>query len=44
MAWHSMFAILGLEPKDDLLPFGEVSALVHCDDVKLYDLAAQLGL
>ncbi|MGP0090480.1 MAG: ATP-binding protein [Xanthobacteraceae bacterium] len=40
---HSMFAILGLEPKDDLLPFGEVSDLVHRDDVKLYDLAAQLA-
>ncbi len=40
---HSMFAILGLEPKDDLLTFGEVSALVHPDDVRLYDLAAQLA-
>jgi two-component system, cell cycle sensor histidine kinase PleC len=40
---HSMFAILGLEPRDDLLPFGEISALVHPDDVRLYDLAAQLA-
>jgi two-component system, cell cycle sensor histidine kinase PleC len=40
---HSMFAILGLQPKDDLLTFGEVSALVHPDDIKLYDLATQLG-
>ena len=40
---HSMFAILGLEPKNDLLTFGEVSALVHPDDIRLYDLAAQLA-
>jgi two-component system, cell cycle sensor histidine kinase PleC len=40
---HSMFAILGLEATDDLLTFGEVSALVHPDDVKLYELAAQVA-
>ncbi|MEX0753273.1 MAG: PAS domain-containing sensor histidine kinase, partial [Xanthobacteraceae bacterium] len=34
---HSMFAILGLEPKDELLTFGEISALVHPDDIRLYD-------
>ena len=40
---QSMFAILGLRAKDDLLTFGEVSALVHPDDVQLYDLAADLA-
>jgi two-component system, cell cycle sensor histidine kinase PleC len=40
---HSMFAMLGLDPKDDLLPFWEVNALVHPDDINLYDLAAQLA-
>jgi two-component system, cell cycle sensor histidine kinase PleC len=40
---HSMFASLGLKPRDDLLTFGEVSALVHPDDVNLYDLAAQIA-
>src|SRR4051812_28283228 len=40
---HSMFAILGIEPKDDLLTFGEVSNLVHPDDIKLYEVAAQLA-
>ena len=40
---HSMFAILGLDPKDELLTFGEVSTLVHPDDIKLYDLATQLA-
>jgi two-component system cell cycle sensor histidine kinase PleC len=40
---HSMFAILGLAPKDHLLTFGEVSTLVHPDDIKLYDLASQLA-
>ncbi|HML15083.1 MAG TPA: ATP-binding protein, partial [Xanthobacteraceae bacterium] len=40
---HSMFDILGLEPRDDLLTFGEVSALAHPADLKLYELAAQLA-
>jgi len=40
---QSMFAILGLEPRNDLMTFGDVSALVHADDVKLYELAAQLA-
>src|SRR6476661_3138713 len=39
---HSMFAILGLKPRDTLLSFGEVNALVHPDDIRLYELAAQL--
>jgi two-component system, cell cycle sensor histidine kinase PleC len=40
---HSMFAILGLVPRDDLLSFGEVNALVHPDDVHLYQLANMLA-
>jgi two-component system cell cycle sensor histidine kinase PleC len=40
---QSMFDILGLEGKDDLLHFGEVSALVHPEDVRLYEVAAQLA-
>jgi two-component system cell cycle sensor histidine kinase PleC len=40
---HSMFAILGLKPRDTLLSFGEVNALVHPDDIDLYGLAAQLA-
>ncbi len=40
---HSMFAILGLKTREDLLSFGEVNALVHPDDLQLYDLAAQLA-
>jgi two-component system cell cycle sensor histidine kinase PleC len=40
---HSMFAILGLQPRDDLLTFGEVSTLVHPEDIRLYDLATQLA-
>ncbi len=40
---HSMFAILGLKPKDDLLSFGEVNALIHPEDLHLYELAAQLA-
>ncbi len=40
---HSMFAILGLQARDDLLSFGEVSAIVHPDDLHLYDLATKLA-
>jgi two-component system cell cycle sensor histidine kinase PleC len=40
---HSMFDILGLPKKDDLLTFGEVNALVHADDINLYELATQLA-
>jgi len=40
---QSMFDILGLEAKDNLLPFGDVSALVHPDDVRLYELATELA-
>jgi two-component system, cell cycle sensor histidine kinase PleC len=38
-----MFAILGLRPRDTLLSFGEVNALVHPEDIDLYGLAAQLA-
>ena len=40
---QSMFDILGLKAKDGLLPFGDVSALTHPDDLHLYDLAAELS-
>jgi two-component system cell cycle sensor histidine kinase PleC len=40
---QSMFAILGLEAQDDLLPFGQVSALLHPEDARLYEIAAQLA-
>jgi two-component system, cell cycle sensor histidine kinase PleC len=40
---HSMFAILGLAPRDDLMTFGEVSELVHPNDIELYEVAAQLA-
>jgi two-component system cell cycle sensor histidine kinase PleC len=40
---HSMFAILGLPARDDLLSFGEVMARIHPDDLQLYDLASQLA-
>lgn len=40
---HSMYDILGLPQKDDLLTFGEVNALVHADDINLYEAATQLA-
>jgi two-component system cell cycle sensor histidine kinase PleC len=40
---HSMFDILGLPKKDELLTFGEVNTLVHADDIDLYQLATQLA-
>jgi len=38
----SMYDILGLEPRDGLLSFGEVNALVHPEDASLYELADAL--
>jgi len=40
---HSMFDMLGLPAKDELLTFGELNALVHKDDIDLYELARQLA-
>jgi two-component system, cell cycle sensor histidine kinase PleC len=40
---HSMYDMLGLPQKDELLTFGEVDALVHKDDIDLYELARQLA-
>ena len=40
---QSMFDILGLPTTGDLLSFGDVSALVHPDDVQLYELATELA-
>src|SRR5262250_3248485 len=40
---HSMFAILGLKPRDTLMSFGEVNTLVHPEDIHLYELASQLA-
>jgi two-component system cell cycle sensor histidine kinase PleC len=40
---QSMFDILGLKAQDSLMPFGDVSALVHPDDVQLYELATELA-
>jgi two-component system cell cycle sensor histidine kinase PleC len=37
-----MFAILGQKPRDTLLSFGEVNALVHPEDIHLYELAGEL--
>jgi two-component system, cell cycle sensor histidine kinase PleC len=40
---HSMYDMLGLPQKEELLTFGEVDALVHKDDIDLYELARQLA-
>jgi two-component system cell cycle sensor histidine kinase PleC len=40
---QSMFDILGLKAKDDLLSFGDVNALMHPDDLELYTLATDLA-
>ncbi len=39
---HSMFSILGLEGRSDLLTFGEVNALVRSDDIDLFEIADHL--
>ena len=40
---HSMFDLLGLASRDELLTFSEVSALMHAEDIKLDELAGQLA-
>jgi len=40
---RSMFDILGLPAKNELLTFGELNALVHDGDIDLYELARQLA-
>jgi two-component system cell cycle sensor histidine kinase PleC len=40
---HSMFAILGLEARDELMTFGEINKYVHPDDIDLYALATQVA-
>jgi len=39
---NSMFAMLGLSNRNDLLTFGEVNALVKSDDIDLFAIADQL--
>src|SRR6201991_5125284 len=39
---QSMFTLLGLEGRNDLLTFGEVNALVKSDDINLFEIADQL--
>ncbi|MGB3867339.1 MAG: ATP-binding protein [Xanthobacteraceae bacterium] len=39
---QSMFSILGLESRSDLLTFGEVNALVRSDDIDLFAIADRL--
>ncbi|MBB5046569.1 two-component system cell cycle sensor histidine kinase PleC [Rhodopseudomonas rhenobacensis] len=39
---QSMFTMLGLESRSDLLTFGEVNALVKSDDIDLFAIANQL--
>jgi two-component system cell cycle sensor histidine kinase PleC len=39
---QSMFTMLGLDTRNDLLTFGEVNALVNSDDINLFAIADQL--
>ena len=40
---RSMFDLLGLPARNDLLSFGELNALVHPEDIDLYGLARRLA-
>jgi two-component system, cell cycle sensor histidine kinase PleC len=40
---HSMFDMLGLPAREELLTFGELNALVHPGDIDLYGLARQVA-
>jgi two-component system cell cycle sensor histidine kinase PleC len=39
---QSMFTMLGLDARSDLLTFGDVNALVKSDDIDLFEIADQL--
>ena len=39
---ESMYGLLGLDPRQDVLGFSEVSELVHPDDIDLYALASDV--
>jgi two-component system, cell cycle sensor histidine kinase PleC len=39
---ESMFSMLGLDGRNDLLTFGEVNALVKSDDIDLFEIGNQL--
>jgi two-component system cell cycle sensor histidine kinase PleC len=39
---QSMFTMLGLDSRSDLLTFGEVNALVRSDDINLFEIADRL--
>ncbi len=39
----SMFEILGFKPRNELLSFGEIEALVHPEDGSLFELATNLA-
>jgi two-component system cell cycle sensor histidine kinase PleC len=39
---QSMFTMLGLDSRSDLLTFGEVNALVNFEDINLFDIAERL--
>src|SRR5262245_59814293 len=39
---QSMFTMLGLDNRNDLLTFGEVNALVKSDDIDLFEIADQM--
>ena len=38
----SLYDMLGMKPRDDILGFSEISALAHPDDIDLYELAESL--
>ena len=38
----SLYEMLGMKPRDDILGFSEISALTHPDDINLYELAEHL--
>ncbi|WP_062016448.1 ATP-binding protein [Aureimonas sp. AU4] len=44
MYWsRSMYEILGMEPRDDVLSFGEVAALLHPEDGSFFEFARQVA-
>ncbi|WP_340159823.1 ATP-binding protein [uncultured Hoeflea sp.] len=40
---RSMYEILGLEPRDSVISFGEASCLIHPNDADLYEIAQKVA-
>jgi two-component system cell cycle sensor histidine kinase PleC len=38
----SMYELLGIDPRDEIIGFAEVASMVHADDIDLYEIACKV--